>query len=187
MKSVIKKIGDGVFAAEGSVVRLGTRQISFLKHQAALSARKRARICTHRSNEDAVHEMLIAISAESYIHPHRHPGKAESFHIVEGSVDVVVFDEAGNIIDVVELGDLSTGRNFYYRISENLFHTILIHTDFLVVHEVTAGPFRANETIQASFAPPESAVDDACAYIEGVKQLVAARNYGRGKKSNTLP
>ena len=97
MTAALRKINNEVFVADEAIVRLGAGQISFLKQQALSSNRKRARICTHRSNDDALHEMLIAISANSYIHPHKHTSKVESFHIIEGLVDVVVFDDAGAI------------------------------------------------------------------------------------------
>lgn len=175
--TAFRKVSDEVFVADEAIVRLGVEQIAFLKAQAHSSRRKRARICAHRSNEDALHEMLIAISADSYIHPHKHTRKVESFHIVEGLVDVVVFDDAGAIVDVVELGDITTGRNFYYRLSDSMFHTLLIHNEFLVVHEVTNGPFMANETILAPFAPPESQGDEAWAYIDHIRQTIAARGH----------
>jgi cupin fold WbuC family metalloprotein len=175
MTLALRKINDEVFVADESIVRLGAEQMSFLKQQARSSYRKRARICTHRSNDDALHEMLIAISADSYIHPHKHTRKVESFHIVEGLVDVVVFDDFGVIVDVVELGDVSTGKDFYYRLSDSVFHTLLIHSDFLIVHEVTNGPFVPNETILAPFAPPESRYDEALAYIAEVGRSVTVR------------
>ena len=182
MTPVLRKINNEVFVADESIVRLGAGQMSFLRQQALSSNRKRARICTHRSNDDALHEMLIAISATSYIHPHKHASKVESFHIIEGLVDVVVFDDAGGIVDVVELGDVSTGKNFYYRLSDSLFHTLLIHSDFLIVHEVTNGPFVANETVLAPFAPPESRYDEALAYIAGVGRAVTARRLHNQEK-----
>lgn len=175
MTLALRKINDEVFVADERIVRLGAEQMSFLKAQALSSKRRRARICAHRSNDDALHEMLIAISSDSYIHPHKHTRKVESFHIVEGLVDVVVFDDFGAIVDVVELGGVSTGKNFYYRLSDSLFHTLLIRSDFLVVHEVTNGPFVAHETILAPFAPPESRYDDALAYIADVRRAVEAR------------
>ncbi|MCZ8253480.1 MAG: WbuC family cupin fold metalloprotein [Hylemonella sp.] len=175
MMDAFRKVSDEVFVADTSIVQLGTEHIAFLKTQARTSSRKRSRICAHRSSEDALHEMLIAISADSYIHPHKHTRKVESFHIVEGMVDVVVFDDAGTIVDVVELGDITTGRNFYYRLSDSMFHTLLIYNDFLVVHEVTNGPFMANETILAPFAPPESQAGDARAYIASIRRAVEAR------------
>ena len=175
MPAALRKINNELFVADELIVQLGAEQINFLKQQALSSNRKRARICTHRSNDDALHEMLIAISSDSYIHPHKHMSKVESFHIIEGLVDVVVFDDAGAIVDVVELGDVSTGKNFYYRLSDSLFHTLLIHSDFLVVHEVTNGPFLAKETILAAFAPPESRHEEALAYVADLGRAVTAR------------
>jgi cupin fold WbuC family metalloprotein len=166
----LKKINDEVFVAEDRIVRAGPPEIAFLKAQAASNPRKRARICAHRSSGDRLHEMLIAISSDSYIRPHRHRDKSESFHIVEGSVDVVFFDDAGKIADVVELGDANTGRNFYYRLSDSLFHTLVIHSEFLIVHEVTNGPFVREETIQAPFAPAEEDAVQARRYMDGVIQ-----------------
>lgn len=174
MTAALRKINNEVFVADEPIVRLGAEQIVFLKQQALSSNRKRARICTHRSNDDALHEMLIAIAASSYIHPHKHTSKVESFHIIEGIVDVVVFDDFGTIVDVIELGDVTTGKNFYYRLSDSMFHTLIIHSDFLIVHEVTNGPFVANETILASFAPPESRHESAVAYIADVGRAIAA-------------
>ena len=120
-----------------------------------MSARKRARICAHRSNDDSLHEMIIALASRSYIRPHRHVSKSESFHIVEGQVDVAVFDDAGTIVDVIQMGAPGSGRCFYYRLSDSAFHTLIIHTDFLVIHEVTNGPFAVDGTVLADFAPPE--------------------------------
>ncbi len=177
----LRKVNDEVFIAENAIVRCGDAEIAFLKRQAQASPRKRARICAHKTNDDALHEMVIVISAASYIHPHRHLDKSESFHIIEGKVDVAVFDHAGAIVDVIELGAPGSGRCFYYRLSESAFHTLLIRTDFLVVHEVTNGPFARDGTILAPFAPPEDQADAARAYMQRVSGEVA--QYLRGSKA----
>jgi cupin fold WbuC family metalloprotein len=169
----MKKINDEVFFADESIVRLRNHDLSFLKDKAQLSKRKRARICTHRSNDDGLHEMLIAIYADSYIHPHKHTSKIESFHIIEGLVDIVVFNDDGAIFDVVRMGAFSTGKSFYYRLSDSLFHTLLIKSEFLIVHEVTNGPFVADETILAPFAPLESRYDEVLTYVADLKHVVA--------------
>ncbi len=166
----LRKVNDEVFLALDPIVRLGDEELAFLKTQALASPRKRARICAHKSNDDPLHEMLIVISSSSYIHPHRHVDKSESFHIVDGEVDVVVFDADGNIMDVVELGAAGTGRSFFYRLAESAFHTLLIKTDYLIVHEVTNGPFARDKTILAPFAPAEDRVDEARAYITAIAQ-----------------
>ena len=103
----------------------------------------------------------------------RHVGKSESFHIVEGEVDVAVFDEAGTVVEVIEPERWARGRNFYYRLSESAFHTLLIRTEFLVIHEVTNGPFDRDRTVLAPFAPPEDKPDHARDYLGHVSDAVA--------------
>lgn len=171
----LRRVNDEVFVAEDAIVRLGDEAIEFVKQEALKSPRRRARICAHKANEDALHEMLIAIARESYIHPHRHIGKAESFHIVQGEVDVVMLDEAGAITDVIELGAIGSGRNFFYRLANSVFHTLVIRTPLLVVHEVTNGPFTKDRTVLAPFAPTEDDSAAARAYMEAVVARVRAR------------
>ncbi len=177
----LRKINEEVFIAEDAIVRFGDSEIAFLKRQSQASPRKRARICAHKSNDDTLHEMVIAILAASYIHPHRHLDKSESFHIIEGTVDVAIFDHAGNIVDVIELGAPGSGRSFYYRLSESAFHTLLIRTECLVIHEVTNGPFVRDGTVLAPFAPPEDQTDAVRDYMQRVSDQVA--QYLRGSKA----
>jgi len=181
MTAKLRSINDEVFAADDRIVRLGAAQVAFLCEHAAASPRRRARICAHRGNDDSLHEMLIAVCADSYIRPHKHPNKIESFHIISGSVDVVLLDEAGEIVEVIELGDLASGKPFYYRLADSLFHTLLIRNGVLVMHEVTNGPFVANETVLAPFAPPEGRLDDALDYLTGLKRAVARHRYSLGE------
>jgi cupin fold WbuC family metalloprotein len=169
----LRKLNDEVFIALDSIVQIGGEDIAFLKRQARENSRKRARICAHKSNQDALHEMVIAIAADSYIHPHRHLGKSESFHIVEGEVDIVVFDEVGAVVDIIDMGAAGSARKFYYRLSESAFHTLLIRTDFLVVHEVTNGPFLKENTVLAPFAPPEDEPRAARDYMALVTEKAA--------------
>ena len=160
MKSLnLEKINDEVYVANDPIVVVGKREVEFLKGQASANGRRRARICAHKSNGDPLHEMLIVIASDSYIHPHRHAGKTESFHIVEGEVDIVVFDEGGEITKVLELGDAKSGKSFFYRLPPGSFHTLLIKSSFLVVHEITNGPFSRDQTDLAFWAPAEGDSD----------------------------
>lgn len=169
----LRKINDEVFVAEDAIVRCDDSDLEFLKRQARATPRKRARICAHKSNDDPLHEMLIVIAAASYIRPHRHPCKSESFHVVEGEVDVAVFDDAGAITEVIQLGPRGSGRNFFYRLSHSAFHTLLIRSEYLVIHEVTNGPFDPAGSVQADFAPPETDVSAALLYMQKVATDVA--------------
>ncbi len=174
----LEKINDEVFVSRDPIVRLGPAEVAFVKAQAATNVRKRARICAHKSGDDALHEMLIAISPDSYIHPHKHFGKSESFHIVEGAVDVVVFDDDGAVAEVLELGDPTTGKPFFYRLAQSAYHTLLIKSEFLVVHEVTNGPFSRDRTLLASWAPSEVSPIEAREYMKRVAQSAKEHKLG---------
>jgi cupin fold WbuC family metalloprotein len=171
----LHRINDEVFVVNEPIIRLGGEAVAFLKEQARKNPRGRARICTHKSDDDTLHEMIIALSSTSYVQPHKHVGKCESFHIVEGEVDIAVLDNDGRVVDVVELGGPGSDRNFYYRIPEHVFHTLLIRTELLVVHEVTIGPFDRHRTVTADFAPPESDHEQAREYVERMRSEVARR------------
>jgi cupin fold WbuC family metalloprotein len=174
----LRRINDEVFVVEEPIVRLGGEAVTFMKEQALRNPRGRARICAHKSDSELLHEMIIALSATSYIRPHKHVGKCESFHIIEGEVDIAVLDNEGSVIDVVELGAPGSGRNFYYRIPEHVFHTLLIRTEVLVVHEVTMGPFERERTVLADFAPAEDERDRVRQYLDYIRGE-AARRLGR--------
>jgi cupin fold WbuC family metalloprotein len=163
-----------VFLAEGPISEIGQSELDTLKAAVDASAKRRARINAHPNGDDALHEMIIAIDSSSYIRPHKHPGKSEAFHIVEGEVDIVVFDDDGRIDRVVPLGAPGSGRSFYYRMSMPFFHTLIIRSDILIVHEITNGPFRPEGTVFADFAPEDSETEKAAAYQADLVRRVAA-------------
>ena len=177
MTGAIRKISEEVFVAQDSIVRLGAADIAFLKQQAAASPRRRARICAHHRSEDTLHEMLIALRSDSYVRPHKHIDKSESFHIVEGRLDVAMLDDSGALIEVIELGDVSSGKPFFYRLAHSCFHTLLIHSDYLIMHEVTNGPFSPGAAILAPFAPPDSRREEALAYLAGLRRAAATHRH----------
>jgi cupin fold WbuC family metalloprotein len=144
--------------ATDAIVLVDAADVARLKKEAGENARRRIRLCAHESVDSPLHEMLIVHTMDTYIRPHKHVGKSESFHVVEGEVDVVVFDEDGGIADVIPMGTFASGRPFFYRIAEPLFHTLLIRSGVLVFHETTGGPFRRADTVFAPWAPEDGDV-----------------------------
>jgi cupin fold WbuC family metalloprotein len=163
-----------VFLAEGPISEVGRAELDMLKAAVKASAKRRARINAHLDGEDPLHEMIIAIDATSYIRPHKHPGKSEAFHIIEGEVDIIVFADDGEIERIVALGPPGGPRPFYYRMSQAFFHTLIIRSDVLIVHEITNGPFRPKGTVFAEFAPHDRDVSKAEAYQAELIRRVAA-------------
>ena len=168
MELPLNKINDEVFIASDEIVHFGSREVDFIRECALQNQRGRARICAHKEPTDSLHEMLIGIRSDSYIRPHRHEKKIESFHLVEGSADIVILNDDGDISDVIELGP---DRSFYYRLDIPRYHTLLINSPVLVIHEITNGPFDPTQSDFASFSPPEGA-SAAIDYIEQMRLQV---------------
>lgn len=151
-----RQVNPEVFYGDQAIFRLSSADINALKDKAKQNPRRRIRVCAHRGIGDIVHEMFIVHARDTYIPPHKHPGKSESFHVIEGAVDVVVFEEDGSVREVIKMGEYLSGRPFYYRISDPLYHTLIIRSDVLVFHETTSGPFNRADTIFAPWAPEEN-------------------------------
>ncbi len=147
-----RKESKEVLYCDHDIIVLEKMDLDELKQLAMLNPRKRIRICSHQSPEDLVQEMIIVHTNGTYVRPHKHLGKAESFSILEGETDIILFEEDGAIRQVIRMGTPDSGLPFYYRISSAIFHTLLIRTEFLVFHEVTQGPFDRQHTIFAEWA-----------------------------------
>jgi cupin fold WbuC family metalloprotein len=156
--------------ATDAVVLVDAGDVAGLKRAAVENSRRRIRLYAHHSVDDRLHEMLIVHTSDTYVRPHKHIGKSESFHVVEGDVDVVVFDDDGDVTEVIRMGAFASGRPFYYRIAEPLFHTLLIRSEILVFHETTSGPFRRADTVFAPWAPADG---DAAAVHRYLAELEA--------------
>jgi len=171
--SSLQKINEGVYTSKDSIVKIGKEEVNFVKRCALTNDRKRARICIHKTSEALLHEMIIAVLPDSYIHPHKHIGKTESFHIIYGEVDVVILDDYGDIVEVIEAGSQLKNKTIFFKIQEGVFHTLLIKSDFLVMHEVTKGPFSRKDTILAEWAPTENLEEDSKVYMKYIANCVA--------------
>lgn len=177
----LKELQSGVWLATDLVVKVDAAAIRKLVDAAGSLARKRARICTQRSNETPIHEMIIALGQETYVQPHMHPRKTESFHVIEGLCDLVLFDDKGEITEVIRMGDYPSGRVFFHRIADPIFHTLVIRSPMFVIHETTNGPFAPEETVMAGWAPGEGDVEGAKKYMRELVERVDGF-LGEGRK-----
>lgn len=159
MSMKLREINEEVLYADEPIVRIDNSALEDLKDRAKKNKRKRIRICSHIDVDDKVHEMLIVHTQDTYVRPHKHLGKSESFHIVEGVANVIIFTDTGTIRDIVELGDSTSGRNFYFRINQPFYHTLQITSKFIVFHESTSGPFNRSDTVFPAWAPEEVNVE----------------------------
>jgi cupin fold WbuC family metalloprotein len=169
-----KPISNEVCVAVDPIVKIGREEIEWLKQKLVTAPRGRVRICAHPHRGDPLHEMMIALAQRTYIRPHKHFNKSESFHVIEGAVDVVILDDQGQISELIPLGEPGSGRDFFYRLATPAYHTLLIRSDCLVVHETTNGPFTPDDAAFAPWAPPEEDAVAAKSYMASLSKTVAA-------------
>jgi cupin fold WbuC family metalloprotein len=155
-------------------VQIAGADLVALKAEAAQNPRRRKRICAHPDSADSLHEMFIVHERGCYVRPHKHHGKCESLHVIEGTAEAVFFNEDGSIRDAISLGDIGSGSAFFYRTAEPVYHTLLITSPVFVFHETTGGPFRREDTIFAPWAPTEDKPEAVGAFTQQVTEALTA-------------
>ena len=106
------QLSEEVFYPDEKIVKVDHQDIVMLKEKGLMNKRQRSRLCDHNEVGDTLHEMLIIHTKDTYVRPHKHLNKSESFHIVEGSLNVILFDEEGQITDVIQMGNYLSGKFF---------------------------------------------------------------------------
>jgi len=164
----LRDTSNGIFYADQDFSVFDAGVIRFLKGVAGSIDRRRARVCAHPSPEAEQHDMLIVSHRDTYVAPHRHLSKSESFLIIEGAADVILFSEDGDVTERFLMGQPDAGLPFFYRMPERLYHSLWIESEFLVFVESTKGPFLRGETEFAPWAPDPNATAEGQAYLQSL-------------------
>jgi cupin fold WbuC family metalloprotein len=132
------------------------------------SPRRRMNHNFHSGPEDNPHRFLNILLKDTYIRPHRHshPPKSETFVVLEGAADVIVFDEMGTITARYRLGAQPGAEHVWgIDLPPGVWHTILARTERVVCFEVKPGPWEPSS--DKEFAAWAVAEDDpaAAAYV----------------------
>tara|TARA_B100000315_G_C14459287_1_gene532989 strand:- start:509 stop:991 length:483 start_codon:yes stop_codon:yes gene_type:complete len=146
---------EEVLYTKDDITVIKSTDINHLVQMARKTERKRIRICAHPSSDNPVHDMLIVHFQDTYVRPHKHLNKDETFHIIRGDLKVVIFNDDGTIKSTIIMGEYGSGKTFFYRMSKSYFHTIIPSSEVVVFHETTRGPFNKDETIFPDWASDE--------------------------------
>ena len=119
------------------------------------------RICLHSGPEAKHHDMVVLESKKSYYPPHKHQEKGECFHVMDGKLGLLAFDDFGNIIDANVLG-----KGDIYRIEIGMYHAVMPVSDIVIYHESKPGPFLgSDDSIIPSWAAAEEDLEAVKSYI----------------------
>ena len=129
---------------------------AFLEHLAAEAAavpRRRKNFNLHATSSASCQRFFNALCADSYIPPHCHrdPAKDESLVLLRGTLGVVIFSEAGNVLHARTLRP-----GMVADVAHGTIHAWVAFEDGTVFFEAKAGPYVPLAPGEiAPFAPPE--------------------------------
>lgn len=176
---------DEVLYSTSHVVTASSEDISALKALSAKNPRKRCRLCAHPDSHNPLHDMLIVHGKDAYVRPHKHIGKSETLHVIEGTALMLIFDDMGHITRSAQLGELSSNNIFFYRMPEGVFHSLIITSEWFVFHESTTGPFDSTKTEFPDWGPNNDDDEAITTYQNMLMNSIADRNSTSPLKSKT--
>ena len=136
-----------VIKGESDVQVVGSGTIAMLKTMAEGAPNKSARMLLHESTDSTVQEMVIVFHRDGGFPPHKHPkGKCESYHIIEGEMDVRIYSDQGKCIQSIRLSEAGPAR--LYRIRGGIYHQPIAVTEWVVYHEVFTGPYNKERDVE---------------------------------------
>lgn len=143
--------------------------------QVSAEARKNPRLRKnfnfHPSDESRCHRLLNAIEPASYIRPHRHldPEKDEAFILLNGTLGIITFTDAGEVAETALLSH--AGGNFAADIPHGAFHTAVSLESGTVFYETKAGPYRQLEDSEKAVWAPEDNDPQAQVFLQQLRRL----------------
>lgn len=135
---------------------VGAGDIAFLKARALENQRVRSRICLHSTPDDPLHDMVLVFHNTTYFRPLRHIERSQLFHILEGAMSLVLLDDSGSVLEVIELGAVGSPHAFEAFLSPGVWYSFVLRSEWLVIRETTTGPMTATDRQYAPFSPEEN-------------------------------
>ena len=162
-----KKESDEVLYQKNlnQVIQISRNDIQHLKDIAQESARHQARICAHSGKEEDIHEMVIYHQKGAYLHPHKFHINTESYLLLEGEIDVVLFNDLGEPLKVIEMGTIGSQKTFFFRLPQPMFRTLILKQDSVFL-EVKTGPFNPDNRELAKWAPHHEEISEVNKYLD---------------------
>lgn len=112
--------------------------INNLITKAQASERLRMNYNLHESLEAKAQRLFNALEPGTELPIHRHLHSAETYILLRGHIDVVYYNDAGEVTNTFKLS--ADGNNFGIHIPKGQWHTVVVH-ESSVIFEVKDGPY----------------------------------------------
>jgi len=153
-----------------------SEQFATLHEQASASPRLRQHQNIHASHDAPFQRLFIAFGLDSYVRPHKHhlTPKDETLVAVQGLLGVLVFDDAGQVVQQLRLGSerhAAPGVGPVVDMPAGTWHTVLALTPDAVLLEGKAGPFDPQGPREFADWAPEEGSAEALALLHRWQKL----------------
>ncbi len=153
-------------------VRVDRPLLEELKRLAGEGEGRNVRLCLHEAPGASFHDMIILEHPGRYYRPHKHPAKGESYHVIEGSMGVLIFDDEGRLVDACRLSPEGT---VIYRVGAGTYHAVLPLSSPIIYHESKVGPFLGEgDSVYPDWAPDGRDAQAVIAYTERLRSALDA-------------
>lgn len=146
-------------------------RLSELAHSAAESDRLRTHLNVHEQLDANVQRLFVATEPDTYMRPHRHPEahKWEFFVVLEGAIDLLIFDEDGTLLERIEM---SPDRTRAVEVPPNVWHAYVCQKPGTLALEIKEGAYIP--TPEQDFAPwsPAEKSAEAAAFREWMREAI---------------
>lgn len=151
---------------------ISAAELDQLAITAASAERRRANLNVHTALDASVQRLFISTEPDTYIRPHRHPQahKWEFFTLLEGKMDLLIFNDAGDITQRILMSKEAVRS---VEIPPNIWHSYVCLQSGTLALEVKEGAYIP--TAQQDFSPWSAAENSgqATAYLEWMKNADA--------------
>lgn len=150
------------------VKKYTAESLDALSEVAKASDRLRTNLNIHESPDAAVQRLFLAFEPGTYIRPHRHPQahKWELFILLQGELDVLLFNDAGEVVERIPLFAASTR---VVEIPANTWHSYVSKKSGTLALEIKQGAYLpSREEDFLSMAPAEN-TREVAAYLQWMK------------------
>lgn len=151
------------------IKKYSSEDLRALTEKARASERLRTNLNIHETPEAEVQRLFLAFEPETYIRPHRHPEehKWELFIVLQGELELLIFNDAG---EIVERTILSPDATRVVEIPPGTWHSYVCRESGTIALEVKQGGYLP--TKEHDFLPmsPAENSPEAVTYYRWMKK-----------------
>jgi cupin fold WbuC family metalloprotein len=132
------------------------------------SDRLRTNLNIHESPDADVQRLFLAFEPGTYIRPHHHPQahKWELFIVLEGELDLLLFNDLGEIVERITLSATATR---VVEIPPNTWHSYISKKSGTLALEIKQGAYLPSPEDDFLSMSPAGNTKEAAAYLQWMK------------------